>query len=143
MDWGTILTSVITALIMGAGSIFIFFIFFKQRKKKEDIDVIDKDASVAKNMLGFTTDYQNFVKQMSEKYQSDIKENKEEVASLRVEVTELNSNLKQLKTILNDEYIRRKYAENNLCLVTDCKLRVPELGAFKSDNNIDLIELLK
>lgn len=121
-----------------------FLIFFRQRKKKEDSDVIDKDASAAKNMLDFTNNLQVFTKDMIDKYQEAIIYNRDKILELTVMVEAHNDKIENIKRILGNEYGRRRYAESNICFVTDCKLRVPNLGTFKSEEDeVDLKELLK
>lgn len=143
MDWISLLTTAITTIIASGGAVITFFLFFKERKKKEKHEVISTDASAAQNMLDFTDKYQNFIKDIVDKYQNAIKDNREEIDKLRSQVLEHTDKINEIKKVLNNEYGRRRYAEKNICLVRDCKLRVPELDSFKSEeDDIDLKELL-
>lgn len=127
MEWNTILTTLITTVIASGGSIFIFFIFFKQRMKKENSDVVDKDASAAKNMLEFADKFQDFAEKQSSSYQKKLIE-------LEIKVDEHSKKIKYLTTLLIGEQRKKGYAEKNICLVEDCSLRQPDRGTYKTEN---------
>ena len=141
IDWGSLITTVVTTIVVSGGSISLFFIFFKQRKKKEDSDVVEKDASAALNMLEFANNYHDFTERLVKSYQEAI-DRKDEIIlnnqSKLVEVeTILNQHSKkieQLNRMIRLEQQRKLYAEQHICLLTECKDRRPALGTFKTVN---------
>lgn len=47
------------------------------------------------------------------------------------EFATMKRQIKGMQTIIDNFEARAKYAENNICEVTGCELRVPKLGMFK------------
>lgn len=135
MDWGNILTTIFTTLIVSGGSIFVFFKFLKQRTKKENSDVVDKDASAALNMLDFVDKFQDFTEKQSNTYQKKLIE-------LELKVDEHSKKIKYLTLLLVGEQRKKQYAEKNICLVEDCKLRKPDKGTYKTDDAINKNETI-
>lgn len=45
---------------------------------------------------------------------------------------ELKNQIKEMESRLNETLTRAEYAEENLCVNTECKSRRPKLGTFKS-----------
>ena len=47
------------------------------------------------------------------------------------EFATMKRQIKGMQTIIDNFEARAKYAENNICQVTGCELRVPKLGTYK------------
>ena len=47
------------------------------------------------------------------------------------EFATMKRQIKTMQNIINDFEARAKHAENNICEVTGCELRVPKLGTYK------------
>ncbi|WP_019539788.1 hypothetical protein [Proteiniphilum acetatigenes] len=135
MDWGNIITTIITTLIISGGSIFVFFKFLKQRTQKENSDVVDKDASAAKNMLEFADKFQDFAERQTNTYQKKLIE-------LEIKVDEHSKKIKHLTLLLVGEQRKKQYAEKHICLVEDCNLRQPDKGTYKTDDAINKDETI-
>ena len=140
IDWGTLLTSLISTIILGGGTIFTFFLFLKQRKKKEDSEVINSDASAAANMLDFTDKLQDFSTKMVINYQEAldkkeevILEHQKKLIELEAKVEEHSKKIKNLTLNLVGEHRRKIYAEKFICLNENCGIRQPKIGTFKTE----------
>lgn len=152
IDWGTIVqTTIITLVSGGLGSLATFFLFLRQRTKKENSDVVDKDASAATNMLDFTDKYQDFTVKMIDNYQKAISDKDEALNRCNETILQNQKKLMELEQIIQNhgtkirnislsligEQRKKQYAEQNICLVKDCNLRQPSMGTFKTEDVID------
>jgi len=66
-------------------------------------------------------------------YKSALEEANQKLKNLEFKVSENDRKISGMQKIIDNEIKERKIAENNICFVTDCKLRRPPLGTYKKE----------
>ncbi len=127
-------------------------IYWRQNKLGSTSDALSKAFDALEKVTNLVDDQQEkHNKQMSQKdvvieqlYQViDQKtqvamDNQEKIDKLTkewkerdYEIATMKRQIKGMQTIIDNFEARAKYAENNICSVTGCELRVPALGTYK------------
>ena len=139
MDW---ISTLIGALSGGGISAILLF---KQNKSSATADAIDK---LLANIAMQTDSFDKVLKSKDAMIEqlNDIIDQKTQVAldnqtkidkltrewkERDYEFATMKRQIKTMQNIINDFEARAKHAENNICEVTGCELRVPKLGTYK------------
>ena len=139
MDW---ISTLIGALSGGGISAILLF---KQNKSSATADAIDK---LLANIATQTDSFDKVLKSKDVMIEqlNDIIEQKTQVAlenqtkidkltrewqERDYEFAKMKRQIKGMQTIIDNFEARAKHAENNICEVTGCELRVPKLGTYK------------
>ena len=139
MDW---ISTLIGALSGGGISAILLF---KQNKSSATADAIDKLlANIATQtdafdkvlnskdiMIEQLNDVIDQKTQVAMENQTKIDKLTREWQERDYEFATMKRQIKTMQNIINDFETRAKHAENNICQVTGCELRVPRLGTFK------------
>lgn len=144
IDWGMIISALGGVL---GGSTLTGFALRKQTKGAATADAIDKYNktfsaildNIIKHQETFSAQIADRDKSISDR-DSIIEQNKEIMYGLRSQISELKykvaeneRKMKGMQNIIDGEFKKRSFAENNICLRENCDIRIPEKGAYKKD----------
>lgn len=93
------------------------FLYYKPRKKLEDLNANAKQIDVANEAMKTLNDVQTRLREAF------------------VEINGLWEIVRLQTRVLEKQINRKEYAESHLCKVINCKLREPEFGTYKTSNS--------
>lgn len=136
MDFSTIMT-----YFFGGTSIFSIimgFLFYKQKKKLEHLNVKDKDIDVAVKAVA---NYNMLNEQIEKAYEKikklgeKLDESTEVIVSQNHKIIVMENRIEILIEIAERQIELKEYAESHLCTVVECKLREPPMGTYRSSSD--------
>ena len=160
MEYGnsaiTVILSIISTLLAGV-SIFQF-IFFRKEKRRYEADTRKREEEAKQSEAGTRTAdaeadskiFANYRVQMDfflaehnkvlgEKFDL-MNENfdlKQKMKEYDYKFASQDRKLSGMQKTIESSILRTKYAEDNICIKTECPLRVPSLGTFKHKEKED------
>ena len=143
MNWEIIISAVI-GMLTGGGVSWLFKI--KEDKAGSQADVIDKAADAMKKLLDNAEQQQTtfnaiisgkdkLIEQQQgliNEYKTALEEANQKLKNLEFKVSENDRKISGMQKIIESEIGERKKAEHNICFVTECQLRKPKLGTYKT-----------
>ena len=144
MNWEIIISAVV-GMLTGGGVSWLFKI--KEDKAGSKADVVDSSTDAMNKMMeliGSQQDRFNKIIDGKDKlieqqqglidgYKSALEEANQKLKSLEFKVGENDRKISGMQKTIDNEIKERKMVENNICFVTDCKLRRPPLGTYKKE----------
>ena len=142
---GEIIISAIVGLLTGGGVSWLFKI--KEDKAGSKADVVDSSTDAMNKMMeliGSQQDRFNKIIDGKDKlieqqqglidgYKTALEEANQKLKNLEFKVSENDRKISGMQKTIDNEIKERRMAENNVCFVTDCKLRRPPLGTYKKE----------
>lgn len=125
--WQLIVGAIVTVVTSGALS---YLIFYRSKKVGANADAASKAGDVMSDWFVLFQEQQRLLK-------TALTENetyRRNVIGLELRVSELERRLSGVQKALEREVALRKYSEEHICLLTDCRLRQPTLGTYKSND---------
>mgnify|MGYP001006300283 FL=1 len=144
MNWEIIISAVV-GMLTGGGVSWLFKI--KEDKAGSKADVVDSSTDAMNKMMeliGSQQDRFNKIIEGKDKlieqqqglidgYKSALEEANQKLKGLEFKVGENDRKITGMQKTIDNEIKERKMAENNICFVTDCKLRRPPIGTYKKE----------
>lgn len=116
-----------------------WFFSFKSKKKVETLTASEKDISVTDTSLHTL---KNVSEQLGDAH-TLMGEMRSEIAKQDLAIHNFRNIIIKLKKIVDDQIGLKEFAEQNICLVSNCDLRTPPEGVYKSTNNRQLLDSLQ
>jgi chromosome segregation ATPase len=113
--------------IGGIGTI----LYWRQNKGSATAGVVKESMEALKSALETLTSQQEVFSITIKSKDDEIATLKEQIKELSLRVAENERKVAGMQRAIDNEIRLRKTAENNICFVTDCKLREPKLGTYK------------
>jgi hypothetical protein len=143
MNWEYLITGVI-GILTGGGITWLFRI--KEDKASSKADVVDSSTEAMNKMMeliGSQQDRFNKIIEGKDKlieqqqglindYKAALEEANQKLKNLEFKVSENDRKICGMQKIIESEISERKKAEHNICFVTECQLRKPKLGTYKT-----------
>jgi hypothetical protein len=143
MNWEYLITGVI-GILAGGGITWLFRI--KEDKAGSKADVVDSSTDAMNKMMeliGSQQDRFNKIIEGKDKlieqqqglindYKAALEEANQKLKNLEFKVSENDRKICGMQKIIESEISERKKAEHNICFVTECQLRKPKLGTYKT-----------
>jgi peptidoglycan hydrolase CwlO-like protein len=143
MNW-EIIVSAIVGMLTGGGVSWLFKL--REDKAGSQADAIDKAADAMKKLLDNADQQQATFNKIIESKDNIIEQQRKLIENYKVALDEANKKIKEfeykvadnerkiagMQKIIESEICERKKAEHNICFVTECQLRKPKLGTYRS-----------
>lgn len=129
MDWINGISMLLAAV--GGISGISAFLYYKPRKKMEDLNVNDKQINVVDQAMKTLVEVQT---QLTGAI-IEIGRLTGEIGILTESDGELWQIVRLQTRVLEKQIPRKQYAESNICTVADCELRIPPIGTYKTGNS--------
>src|SRR5690554_1034909 len=143
MNWELIISAVIEVLT-GSGISWLFKI--KEDKAGSKADVVDSSTDAMNKMMELIGSQQDRFNKIIEgkdelieqqqglinDYKAALEEANQKLKNLEFKVSENDRKISGMQKIIESEIGERKKAEHNICFVTECQLRKPKLGTYKT-----------
>jgi len=137
--------SALAGLLTGGGVSWLFKL--REDKGKSEADAIGTAADAMTKLLNNAAQQQEtfnkiiegkdkIIEQqliLIENYKSALDEANRKMKELEYKVADNNRKITGMQKTIDNEIKERRMAENNICFVTDCKLRRPPLGTYKKE----------
>ena len=143
MSWELIISAIV-GMLTGGGVSWLFKI--KEDKAGSKADVVDSSTEAMNKMMtligtqqerlnAIIEDKDRLIEQqrgLINEYKAALEEANQKLKNLEFKVSENDRKIIGMQKIIDNEIRKRKLAEHNICFVTDCKLREPKLGTYKT-----------
>ena len=143
MNWELIISAVI-GVLTGSGISWLFKI--KEDKAGSKADVVDSSTDAMNKMMELIGSQQDRFNKIIEgkdklieqqqglinEYKTALEEANQKLKNLEFKVSENDRKISGMQKIIESEISERKKAEHNICFVTECQLRKPKLGTYKT-----------
>lgn len=130
MSWDVIITGIFG--LVGGGAL-TGFMLRKQTEGSATAGVVKESMDALKSALETLTNQQEVFAITIKSKDDEIVTLKEQIKELNLRVAENERKVAGMQRTIDNEIRLRKTAENNICFVTDCKLRKPELGTYNKE----------
>lgn len=134
LDWAEFFSFISGIISLGAIG---WVVFFKYRSKSEKLKPQKEDVEVATPALTMT----NEMMERIDTWYNKVNTLYRECAKMQAEINDLKQALDETLHIIEDinealkrQVGRKRYAETNICTVTDCTLRVPPWNTFRTED---------
>ena len=143
MNWELIISAVI-GVLTGSGISWLFKI--KEDKAGSKADVVDSSTDAMNKMMtligtqqerlnAIIEDKDKLIEQQQgliNEYKAALEDANQKLKNLEFKVSENDRKISGMQKIIESEISERKKAEHNICFVTECQLRKPKLGTYKT-----------
>jgi chromosome segregation ATPase len=143
MNWEYIVTAVISLV---SGGTLTGLYLRKQTEGSATAGVVKESMEALKSALEMLTSQQerlNAIIKDKDKlieqqqglindYKAALEEANQKLKNLEFKVSENDRKICGMQKIIESEISERKKAEHNICFVTECQLRKPKLGTYKT-----------
>ena len=143
MNWELIISAVI-GVLTGSGISWLFKI--KEDKAGSKADVVDSSTDAMNKMMtligtqqerlnAIIEDKDKLIEQQQgliNEYKAALEDANQKLKNLEFKVSENDRKISGMQKIIESEIGERKKAEHNICFVTECQLRKPKLGTYKT-----------
>ena len=140
---------IITSLVALGGWITTTFMFFRQKKQKEDIGVSEKEVDLsAKSLAVLNQSFETFMKsnEMKEKQISKLEETiaemRRELNACKLQIIEQERKingmqLRQTESVAVIERLKsgKAHSDGLICTNRKCPVREPKLGTYKNNES--------
>ena len=130
MMWELIITGVVG--IVSGGAIAGFYLR-KQTRGEATAGVVKESMEALRSALETLTSQQNVFASTVKSKDEEIEVLKDQIKELKLRVAENERKVAGMQKLIESEFRERTKAEHNICFVTECGLRRPKLGTYKSD----------
>jgi len=145
MDWGLVISGVL-GLLAGGGASWIFKI--KQDKASAEGDALAKYGDVIEKLLGNVSQQQetfnNIIEQkdltieqqakLLDEYKCSLEEANRKIKKFEYMVKENDRKITGMQKVIDEEVGKKRFAEDNICFVEDCKLRKPPKNTYGKES---------
>ena len=143
MNWEYIVTAVISLV---SGGTLTGLYLRKQTEGSATAGVVKESMEALKSALEMLTGQQErfnaiikdkdmLIEQQQgliNEYKVALEEANQKLKNLEFKVSENDRKISGMQKTIDSEIRERKIAESNICFVTDCELRKPKLGTYKT-----------
>lgn len=133
---------IITSLVALGGWITTTFMFFRQKKQKEDIHVSEKEVDLsAKSLAVLNQSFETFMKsnEMKEnqidKLEETLKEVRRELNKCKLQLVEQERQIRGMQHQLTKAHAQAQQSDALVCFNKQCDLRKPELGTYQNNES--------
>ena len=143
MNWELIISAIV-GMLTGGGVSWLFKL--KEDKASSQADVVDSSTEAMNKMMtligtqqerlnAIIEDKDRLIEQqrgLINEYKTALEEANQKLKNLEFKVSENDRKISGMQRTIDNEIRERKKAEHNICFVTDCQLREPKLGTYKT-----------
>ena len=143
MNWELIISAIV-GMLTGGGVSWLFKL--KEDKASSQADVVDSSTEAMNKMMTLIGTQQERLNAIIEgkdklieqqqglinEYKTALEEANQKLKNLEFKVSENDRKISGMQKIIESEIGERKKAEHNICFVTECQLRKPKLGTYKT-----------